>query len=274
MADQRTDEVNQIQPSNNLLQLKEDNSKHQELVDELLNTPVTLLKQIKEKKVGLMDLANKNKKTVAQRITEKRQQKINNKPPSLMDLAKPNNTSASNVPNESNACRTKSPHLISCNIQTAVDEYTQEELENISVEELAIKVRLRDIQFLMKEFSGSKEQFEHSKTISLDQYREYIKNFQENHFPAICNENKSVVTGDQNPFPEHGLNYEKVTKKQLDSILDKLDVLVEQETNALTYLSIKLKEVTENHFRVSFINMQNVGKKTEDEVMVQNQRTQ
>ena len=186
--------------------------------------------------------------------------------PSPMDLVQ-NNLS-------SNTQGGKSPRLMCYEQQTMIDNYTQGKLEEIATEDLLIKIRLRDTQTLMKELSNHREDFQNKETISLDQYMEHIKKFQQQHFPAICNQNRSIITEDQNPFPEQGIDYEKVTKNQLHNMLDNLHILVEQETNALTYLSINLKETTEKHALISYSIMQYIGKKTEEEQMVQNQKTQ
>lgn len=155
-------------------------------------------------------------------------------------------------------------------IQMMCDEHFSDQLEKLTQEEQEIEKRMIDIRTLLKEFDTLKDTAEQKGSVSLDSYRDIIERFQNEHFPNICEENKSLITENLNPFPE-GFPIDNVNKDQLAHCIDNLYMLAEQEQNALTRTSRHLQQKTENHYQTSLMTAHGSSRKGMAERAVENQ---
>lgn len=222
----------------------------EEIIEDLLTPPISKVKSETSGKASVMDLATTKR-------PKKRRSIAQNKP----------------SPNEQyHTDLTYNPKFLTYYIQNKYDQHVAEELKKISKKELEIELCIRDASYLSKEFMAIRDSMKNSKTVNLDEYKEEIEKFNRKHFSRIQEDNKSIVTDDQNPF--HGnLDLQNISKKDIEQIIDKLDEVITKERNALSHLTFKLRRVTEAHTQISYLNAQAAAKTKEDDVMVRNQIT-
>lgn len=160
--------------------------------------------------------------------------------------------------------------LANINLLNRYGAITNDKLSKYTEIEDNIAKRIQDGQSIYRELLKFRDDFtKRKKTVSLDQYADLIERYQNKHFPDICEQNKGVISEDQNPFP-NGFNIEEVSQDTLDFITDTIASLIEQDQTKLTHLSRDLKSLMESYYLVSMMAADRAGKRSEIDTMTQN----
>jgi len=140
------------------------------------------------------------------------------------------------------------PLLLNYHLQTAYDEYQAQETERLSNQEHDIYVRSTFMSGLIRDLHEIRKEKEETDEIELsDGILERITRFRGEMWPPLQEQNLGIITDDYHPFPTE-MNLNNLTGKDLDSMIDNLSSLLDQDQNAITHITRKLKQETDKGY--------------------------
>lgn len=136
-------------------------------------------------------------------------------------------------------------------LQEMCDNQTNARIAELYQGEQDIRSRSLFMSGLYRDLRAIRMKKDEKDPIELeDKIRERIIHFRNEMWNPLQEANQGIITDDYHPFPED-LDLDELTAEDIDPMLDKLSVLLDQEQNVLTHLTRDLKKVTDDAYLIT-----------------------